>query len=195
MYPLYAHIRQCGHDTDQAQDLTQEFFTYLLEHRSLEQVSKEKGRFRSFLLAALKHFLANQRDMEQAQKRGGRHVILPLEFDSAEGRFRLDPGHDETPEKIFERQWALTLLEHVMNGLAATKNFDQLKPYLTASSPQLPYRALAAQLGIDEASVKLAVHRLRRRFRDLLRTEIMHTVESPDQVDDEIRYLFSLLSG
>jgi RNA polymerase sigma factor (sigma-70 family) len=194
-FPLYAHVRKHGYDADQAQDLTQEFFTRLLERRYLAQFRRERGRFRSFLIGALKHFLANEHDRAQAQKRGGRLLILPLEFDAAEGRYSVDPGHNVTPEKVFERQWALTLLDRALSKLKTAEHFDQLKPCLTANGAQVSYRQLAAQLGTSEGAVKVAVHRLRRRFRDLLHAEIAQTVENPDQIDDEIRYLFSVLSG
>jgi RNA polymerase sigma factor (sigma-70 family) len=199
-YPLYAYVRRWGYDAEQAQDLTQEFFTRLLEKHYLRAADPERGRFRSFLLAALKHFLANERDRAEAVKRGGRAAIVSLEMENAEGRYSLEPPDGETPERIYERRWALTLLERTLMRLgqearASGKQalFDRLEGYLTGEQDALPYRQLAADIGMSEGAVKVTVHRLRRRFGALLREEIGETVSTPSEVDDEIRELFRAL--
>jgi RNA polymerase sigma-70 factor (ECF subfamily) len=197
-YPLYAYVRRRGHDTHEAEDLTQEFFLQLLAKEFLAGVDREKGKFRAFLLASLKHFLANERDRSQAQKRGGGQIVIPLDARSAETRYQLEPSHDLTPEKLFERQWALTVLELVLARLQAEfaaygkqTVFEQLKPFLTGSRASTGYAEVAAKLGMTEGAVKVTVHRLRRRYRQLLRQEIAETVAGPDDVDEEIRHLFS----
>jgi RNA polymerase sigma-70 factor (ECF subfamily) len=197
-YPLYAFLRSRGYDADDAQDLTQAFFARVLEKQAISQADPARGRFRSFLLASLQHFAANQRDRDLAKKRGGGLPIVPLEIETAEGRFQLEPPSDETPERVFDRRWALTLLARVMSRLdAATSEagrraqFEALRSYLTGDQPQLSYAETAAQLGISEGAVKVAVHRLRRQFRDLVRDEIAQTVASADEIEDELRYLWS----
>jgi RNA polymerase sigma-70 factor (ECF subfamily) len=199
-YPLYAFIRRHGHDAHEAEDLTQEFFARLLEKDFLEGIAPDKGKFRSFLLAALQHFLANQWDRGRAQKRGGGRTIVSLDAISAEGRFRLEPAHDQTPEKLFERQWALTVLERVLAGLQAdfaaggkAALFEALKGVLTGSRESADYAAISAQLGMSAGAVKVAAHRIRRRYRELLRSEIAQTVGDPAEIDDEIRYLLGCL--
>jgi RNA polymerase sigma-70 factor (ECF subfamily) len=199
-YPLYAYVRRWGYDAEQAQDLTQEFFARLLEKHYLQAADPSRGRFRSFLLAALKHFLSNERDRAGAIKRGGRTVVVSLEMENAEGRYSLEPPDCETPESIYERRWALTLLERTLARLAreaqaAGKHalFGRLEGYLTGEQDSLPYSRLAADLGMSEGAVKVAVHRLRRRFGTLLRGEIGETVSTPAEVDDEIRELFRAL--
>jgi RNA polymerase sigma-70 factor (ECF subfamily) len=196
-YPLYAYIRRRGHDANAGEDLTQEFFARLLAADFLKGVAPDKGKFRSFLLAALKHFLANQRDHAQAQKRGGGRAILSLDAVGADSRFRLEPAHDLTPERLFERQWALTLLGQVLDRLhaefaAAGKQaiFAGLQKLLTADRERLH---VAVELGMTEGAVKMAAHRMRRRYRALLRDEVAHTVASPAEIDDEIHYLLSCL--
>lgn len=199
-FPLYAFTRRWGHDVHLAEDLTQEFFLQLLAKDGLKNVVRGKGKFRAFLLTAMKHFLANQHDRRQAKKRGGRQVILSLDSMQADSRYRLEPSHDLTPERLFERQWALTVLDRVLDCLQQEQRtdgkaalFDRLKPFLTASRSSGGYAAVAAELGMTEGAVKVAVHRLRRRYRRLLRDEIAQTVASPDEVDDEIRYLIGCL--
>jgi RNA polymerase sigma-70 factor (ECF subfamily) len=198
-YPLYGYVRRWGHDADSAQDLTQEFFTRLLEKDYLRDVTPTRGRFRSFLLAALKHFLSNERDRANAAKRGGGHAPLPLEFETAEGHFRLEPADHLTPEIAFERQWALTVLDRTLRKLGSEHErggkgalFARLKGTLTGEQSG-SYAQLAAELQMTEGAVKVAVHRLRRRFGELLREEIAETVADPGDVDDEIRYLFAVL--
>jgi RNA polymerase sigma-70 factor (ECF subfamily) len=197
-FPLYAFLRSRGYDAEHAQDLTQAFFARLLEKHSISQADPARGRFRSFLLASLKHFAANEHDRATAKKRGGATPILSLEVEGAEGRFQMEPPTDETPERVFDRRWALTLLDRVMSRLETEANhggrpaqFESLKGYLTGEQPQLSHAATAARLGISEGAVKVAVHRLRRQFRDLVRDEIAQTVTSPEEIEDEIRHLWS----
>jgi RNA polymerase sigma factor (sigma-70 family) len=201
-YPLYVYVRRWGYDADQAQDLTQEFFARLLEKHYLRAADPARGRFRSFLLAALKHFLSNERDRAGAVKRGGRSTVISLEFENAEGRYSLEPPDGETPETVYERRWALTLLERTLGRLrqefdSAGKHvlFARLEGFLTGEQDTLPYAELGPELGMTEGAVKVAVHRLRRRFGALLREEIGETVSEPSQVDDEIRDLFRALKG
>jgi RNA polymerase sigma-70 factor (ECF subfamily) len=199
-YPLYAYLRRRGYDTHDSEDLTQEFFLRLLDKNYLAGVDREKGKFRAFLLASLKHFLANQWDRSQAQKRGGRQVLIPLDALSAESRYRLEPAHNLTPERLFERQWAITVLDRVLALLQAEfaaegkqTLFETLKPFLTGSGQPAGYAQVAADLGMTEAAVKVAVHRLRRRYRQRLRDEIAQTVASPEEIDEEIQYLLACL--
>jgi RNA polymerase sigma factor (sigma-70 family) len=201
-YPLYAYVRRWGYDADQAQDLTQEFFARLLEKHYLRAADPARGRFRSFLLASLKHFLSNERDRVGAAKRGGRATVVPLEFETAEGRYSREPVDAETPESIYERRWALILLERTLGRLrrefeAAGRNvlFARLEGHLTGDQQTVPYAELCAELGMSEGAIKVAVHRLRRRFGALLREEISETVSDPAEVDDEIRDLFRALKG
>jgi RNA polymerase sigma-70 factor (ECF subfamily) len=201
-YPLYAYVRRWGHDADQAQDLTQEFFARLLEKHYLRAADPARGRFRSFLLASLKHFLSNERDRVGAAKRGGRATVVPLELETAEGRYRRELADAETPETIYERRWALVLLERSLARLrrefeAAGKQtlFARLEGHLTGDQQTVPYADLCAELGMSEGAIKVAVHRLRRRFGALLREEISETVSDPAEVDDEIRELFRALKG
>jgi RNA polymerase sigma-70 factor (ECF subfamily) len=199
-YPLYAFVRRRGHDTHEAEDLTQEFFLRLLAKNYLADVERGKGKFRAFLLAALKHFLANEWDRSQTQKRGGGQVFCALDAACAENRYQREPSHDLTPEKLFERHWALTVLEQVLVRLQAefvTEGrqtlFDMLKQSLTGGQPSPRYAEVAAALGMSEGAVKVAAHRLRRRYRQLLRAEIAQTVAGPEEIDDEIRYLLACL--
>jgi len=196
--PLFAYIRRQGSDIHQAEDLTQAFFARLLEKNYLADADPGKGRFRSFLLASLKHFLANERDRERAQKRGGGHAPIALDGLSDEARNRLEPADHETPDKAYDRQWALTVLEHALKRLrteyAATgreKLFDTLKPFLTGDAPAHSHAETGAECGLSEGAVKVAVHRLRRRYRELLREEVAQTVATPYEVDGEIRELFA----
>lgn len=201
-YPLYVYVRRQGHSAHDAQDLTQEFFARLLEKNSLEQVRREKGKFRSFLLASLKNFLANEWDRARALKRGGGQELISLDGDSAETRYGLEPAHGETADKIFDRRWALTLLDATLARLrqefateGKAKLFDELKFTLTAERGTTPYIELAAKLGLSEGAVKVSVHRLRQRYREVLRAEIADTVATPGEVEEELRHLFAALSG
>jgi RNA polymerase sigma-70 factor (ECF subfamily) len=201
-YPLYAFIRRQGHDADEAQDLTQEFFARLLEKDFLAAVDRAKGRFRSWLLAACKHFLANERDRARAQKRGGDRVLLSIDLAAAEPRYGGEPAHDETAERLFERRWALALLEQVLARLrddyaAAGKGllFERLKFALTGDRGAVAYRPLGVELGLSEGAVKVAIYRLRQRYRELLREEIARTVHDPGHVEEEIQDLFTAFSA
>jgi RNA polymerase sigma factor (sigma-70 family) len=198
-YPLYAFLRSRGSSVEDAQDLTQAFFARVLEKHAFRQANPARGRFRSFLLTSLKNFASNEYDRRTTRKRGGGVPLVPLEFDSAEGRFQLlEPSSHDTPERVFDRQWALTLLNRVlarlkteMAGHDRESQFERLKTYLTGDEPQLSYAQTAGDLDMSEGAVKVAVHRLRRRFRDLLRDEIAQTVSSPAEIDDELRHLRS----
>ena len=200
-YPLYAYLRRQGHDSHQAEDYTQAFFAQMLEKGYLSRVEPQPGKFRSFLLTALRHFLADQRDRARAVKRGGDKEPLPLNFQTAEGRYTLEPANDLSPEKVFERSWALTLLEKTMDRLEAelagmnkAELFDSLKVYLCGHAASVPYRDVAAELNMTEGAVKVTVYRLRRRYREMLRDEIAQTVSSPEQIEEEIRDLFAALA-
>jgi RNA polymerase sigma-70 factor (ECF subfamily) len=199
-YPLYAFIRRQGFDPEQAQDHTQEFFARLLEKDYLRDADRQRGRFRSFLLAACQHFLANERDKARAQKRGGGRLHVPIDFQDAESRYGHEPAHALTAEKLFERRWALTLLEQVLQRLRQEQLdagrglvFEQLKGALAGERGSTGYAQLGESLGMSEAAIKVAVHRLRKRYRELLRAEIERTVESDSEVEAEIRSLFAAL--
>jgi RNA polymerase sigma factor (sigma-70 family) len=198
-YPLYAYVRRCGHGAQEAEDLTQEFFARLLARNYLHHVDRGKGKFRSFLLAGLKHFLANEWDRARAQKRGGGERLVPL---NAETRYEKEAAHALTPDRLFDRQWALTLLDQVLTRLREesvaenkTAQFDELKIFLTAGKGAISYADAAARIGTTEGAAKVAVHRLRKRYRKLLRDEIAQTVNDPAQVEEEIRALFASLES
>jgi RNA polymerase sigma-70 factor (ECF subfamily) len=195
-YPLYAFIRRWGADPDAARDLTQAFFTSLLERRDIEHVRPDRGRFRSFLLASVKHFLLNEAVRNRAAKRGGGVPPLPLAFDEGEGRYQFEPADETTPETLYERRWALTVLERVIATVHAKwqdaghgGEFDVLKASLLGEGPPGGYAAAAQQLGTTEGAVKVAVHRLRRTFRTELRDAIAETVSDPADVEEELKYL------
>jgi RNA polymerase sigma-70 factor (ECF subfamily) len=199
-YPLYAFIRRQGYDAAEAEDLTQGFFTRLLEKDDLVDVDRRKGRFRSFLLASCKHFLANERDRARALKRGGGRKLFAIDSHDAEGRYSREPAHVETPERLFDRRWALTLLDLVLDRLGDEMNrarkgplFDRLKAALLGEQ-SASYARLAEELTMTEGAVRVAVHRLRGRYRELLREEIGQTVDDPAAVDDEIRDLFAAIA-
>jgi RNA polymerase sigma-70 factor (ECF subfamily) len=199
--PLYTYIRRQGESPQDAQDLTQEFFARLLEKDFLGSVDQTKGRFRSFLLASLKHFLSNQRDRARAQKRGGGQTPLSLDFTEAETSLTFQPADEQTPEKAFEKRWALTLLEQSLARLrkeyidhGRQELFEQLKATLTEGRGGVAYAELSARLGMSEAAVKMAVHRLRQRYREVLRAEIAETVALESEVEDELREVFRALS-
>ena len=201
-FPIYAFVRRQGHGPHDAQDLTQEFFARLLEKKQLAGADPARGRFRSFLLASLKHFLANEWDKANAQKRGGGQVLIPIDAATAETSCGFEPADNLTADIIFERRWALTLLEHVLGRLRAEyvrdgkeNLFEQLKPTLTEASRTVAYAEIATRLGTTEGAVKVAVHRLRQRYREVLRAEIADTVANPGEVDDEIRNLFTALAN
>lgn len=195
-YPLYAYVRRKGHDVHDAQDLTQEFFARLLRGDSLLQVHPDKGRFRSFLLAAMNHFLAKQWRRETAQKRGGGQAALSLDAAAAEDRYRLEPVDLQTPDKVFERRWAMTLLARALERLRQERKesgqaavFDALQGLLTGEKCAQPYTQIASQLGLTEDAVKQTAKRLRQRYGELLRQEVAQTVTRPDEVDEELRHL------
>lgn len=199
--PLYTFIRRQGESPHDAQDLTQEFFARLLAKDFLGSVDQTKGRFRSFLLASLKHFLSHQRDRARAQKRGGGQTPLSLDFSDAETSLGLQPADEQTPDKAFEKRWALTLLEQALARLRQEYHergrqeiFEQLKTTLTEGRSGVAYAELGARLGISEASVKMAVHRLRQRYREVIRAEIAETVAQQSEVEDELREVFRALS-
>lgn len=194
-YPLYAYIRRCGYDAHGAEDLTQEFFARLLPGRSLAYVDRAKGTFRSFLVASLKHFLANEWDKARAYKRGGGMTLVSFD---AETRYLAEAVDGLSADKLLDRQWAVALLEQVLGRLQAEsypQQFALLKSFLTAGAETVPYAEVAVTLGTSEGAVKVAVHRLRKRYRALLREEIAHTVASPAEVDEELRHLFAAFSA
>ncbi|HUF62893.1 MAG TPA: RNA polymerase subunit sigma-24 [Verrucomicrobiales bacterium] len=201
-YPLYAHVRRTGCSPADAEDLTQGFFARLLEKDWLDAADRERGRFRSFLLASLNHFLANEWDRGRAQKRGGRFQIVSLDALAGEERFRHEPATTATPDRDFDRRWALTLLEAVLARLkreyvenAKAHLFEQLKGTLSGDRSGIPYATLSRELAMSEGAVRVAAYRLRRRYRELLRQEIAGTVVNPGEVEDELRCLFAALPG
>jgi len=199
-YPLYAFVRRQGKSPQEAEDLTQEFFLALVEKEFLAATGPEKGRFRTFLLMCFKRFLANQRDYARAQKRCGGRPLVSINRDEAESRYQLEPADAATPERIYSRRWALALLDQVLgrleedyrqSGKAAL--FTRLKVFLVADEPAESYAAVAADLGLSEGAIKVAVHRLRRRYGELLRHEVARTLENPSDVHEEIQSLFKAL--
>jgi RNA polymerase sigma factor (sigma-70 family) len=197
--PVLAFVRFTTRDDDVARDLTQEFFARLLARHGLDTVERERGRFRSFLLGAVKHFLADARDREQALKRGGGQAPVPLEggMDAA-AVLEIADANAISPDQEFDRKWALTVLDHALSALAAehkdqTKQFDTLKPWLTGDSEHLRQVDAAKELGISEGAVKVAIHRLRRRFRDLVKSEVAQTLHDPAQVKDELACLMAAI--
>lgn len=197
-FPLYAFARRRGEDHLDAQDAVQSLFANLLERRDLDALSPERGRFRAFLLAAMKHVLANAQRRERAQKRGGAVTTISIDFDSAEMRYAAEPVDALTPETLFDRSWALEVLQRTLDLLALEYEaegrralFDHLEKELAGAD--VGYAAVGAALGMSEGAVKVAAHRLKRRWRELLRTEIAGTVASDAQVEDELRGLFEAL--
>ena len=200
-FPLYAYVRRRGHTKEDAEDLTQAFFARLLEKNSFAGLDSEKGKFRAFLLASLKHFLANERDKAQAQKRGGGGINLSLDWQTADTKFQVAAVNEPGPDQAFDREWALALLARVIDRLQAecaadgkTKLFEQLKMFLTAGKAEAAQREVAGSLGMEEGAVRVAVHRLRKRYRQLLRDEIANTLADPAMVDEEMRALFGAFS-
>jgi len=196
-YPLYAFVRRQGFGPEDAEDLTQGFFAHLLEHEALATVDRAKGKFRSFLLASLRHFLADERERARAQKRGGGRTPVPLDVGFAERRYAQETADSNSPDKIFERNWAVALMEQVLDRLRAEQvvadkraQFEVLRDCLMGDPEAPRYADLAVQLGVSEDAVKMAVSRLRRRYRELLRQEIAHTVSTPAEIEEEIRHLF-----
>jgi len=183
-HPTYAYVRRCGFDRSDAEDLTQAFFGRLLEHRDFAQADPRRGKFRSFLLGALKHFLSNERDRAQAQKRGGDLEHVPIDVDVAEAAL--------TPDQVFEKEWALTVIDGAMRALREAGEPEHLMPFLTGEQS---YAALAAERNVSEGALRVAVHRLRRRFRDQLRSVVGETVDDRADVDGEIRFLIDAVSA
>jgi RNA polymerase sigma-70 factor (ECF subfamily) len=202
-FPLYAFVRRAGHSAEDAQDLTQEFFVCLLTKNYLAVADRQRGRFRSFLLGAMKHFLANERRRQAAQKRGGQQPTISLDFHSGESRYSLiEPIDNLTPERLYEKRWALTMLDLVLGRLhdefqaaGELHRFDTLKRFLAAGTGKPVYRDVAEALGMSEGAVKVTVHRLRRRYRKLLKEEIGRTIVDPQTLEDELRELLAALSS
>jgi RNA polymerase sigma-70 factor (ECF subfamily) len=200
-YPLYAFVRRKGHSPPDAQDLTQAFFARLLEKNYVAQADRERGRFRTYLLAALTHFLADEWEKARRLKRGGGREIISFYAASAEERYRLEPIDPLDAAKLYERRWVTTLFDKVLgrleeefHELGKDKSFEHLKGSLLAEETGLSYAELGVQLGMKEDAVKQAVHRMRRRYRELFREEIAQTVAGPGEVEDELKYLFAVLS-
>jgi RNA polymerase sigma-70 factor (ECF subfamily) len=200
-FPIYAFVRKRGHSPEQAQDLTQEFFAVFLEKNHVAKAARERGRFRSFLMTSVENFLRNEHDRARAQKRGGGRRLLSLDEQDAEARYLCEPVTESDPAKSFEQRWAATLLNTVLKRLqdefGATGRrdlFDALQAHLWGDSESIPYPQLAGQFGMTLANVKTTAHRLRQRYRELLREEIAHTVALPSQIDDEIRHLMKVVS-
>jgi RNA polymerase sigma-70 factor (ECF subfamily) len=200
-YPLYAYARRRGCSPPDAQDLTQEFFARLLEGNWVVEADRQRGRFRSFLLSAMKHFMANEWNRALAQKRGGGNPLFSLDDDSAEHRYRLEPAEKATPESLFERGWALALLEGVLARLEEEHRregkqawMEAMRPALTTDRGALDYAGMAHKLDITETAARVAVHRLRQRYRQLIRAEVASTVASPEEVEAEMHHLFQVLT-
>lgn len=199
-YPLYAYIRHRGYLPSEAEDLTQAFFAMLLEKRTLKRADPSRGRFRSYLLGTLKHFLAGDTARARVAKRGGGRRPISLDAGDAEGRLRVDPVDRQSPDRLFDRHWALTVLNLTLTELrdqyvreGKQQLFERLQPCLAGRDPDVTYQQLATELGMTEGAVKVAMHRLRRRYGELVRRQIAHTVPSLADIDDEIRQLFTAL--
>jgi len=197
-YPLYAFVRRRGHESQEAEDLVQGFFTTLLENDSLATIDRTKGRFRSFLVAACTHFLSNMRDYQRALKRGGGRSIVSIDRLQAEDRYGREPADELTAERLFDRRWATTLLDHVLARLEAEMSFagkaplfEALRPALLGSSEKQSYAHVAAALGCTEGAARGAAHRLRIRYRELLREEIARTIDDTSSIEEEIHDLFA----
>lgn len=201
-YPLYAYVRRRGYTPEDAQDLTQEFFARLLEGNSIASAVKDKGRFRSFLLGAMKHLLADENAKAEAKKRGGGKVIISWEQHHAEEQFGHEHANEQSPDRLFDRRWALTVLSQAAARLRAefavvgdTTLFEHLKSYVTSDQAAPPYATTASLLGLSESAVKSAIFRLRRRYAELVRDEVAETVNNTADMEDELRYLRSVVSS
>jgi RNA polymerase sigma-70 factor (ECF subfamily) len=201
-YPLYAFVRRVGNSSADAQDLTQGFFAYLLEHHLVARADPQAGRFRSFLLGSLKHFLAHEHERATALKRGGGQPVFSLDQFDPEERYALEPSDPATPESIFDQRWALQQIENALSRLRADYAssergalFDLLKDYVWGDKNAFTLAEIAARLDLTEEAIKKSVQRLRQRFRDCLRAEVAQTVATPDQIDDELRHLRAALSA
>ena len=200
--PLYAAVRRYGHSPEDAQDLTQEFFSRLLEKHWLQAADREKGRFRTFLMVALKRFLANEWHRDQTEKRGGRSEAVPLDSHLAERLYQETGAHSLTPEQLFDKRWALTLIETTLTRIeteyrdaGSDREFGILKHCLTAGRGEIDYALLARSLAVNEGAARVAVHRIRKRYRSLFREEIARTVRDEGDVDEEMRALIHALGG
>jgi RNA polymerase sigma factor (sigma-70 family) len=200
-YPLYAYVRRQGHGVEDAQDLTQEFFSRLLEMKYLRLADPGRGRFRTFLLTSLKHFLINEWNKANCQKRGGGRQLISIDAEETETRFRAEPADARSPDKAFDRRWALVLLDRVLEQLQAefaaaerSQLFEELKPCLTGEDKDSLYIEIGRRLGMSEGNLRVTAHRLRRRYRELLREEIARTVDGPELIDAEVRDLFAALA-
>jgi len=201
-FPIYAFVRKRGYSPEQAQDLTQDFFATFLEKNHVAKAARERGRFRCFLMTSVENFLRNENDRAHAQKRGGGRKLISLDEQDAEERYRCEPRTETDPAKTFEQRWASTLLNTVLTRLkdefdmtGRSDLFDALQAHLWGDSQSIPYPQLAEQFGLTLANVKTTAHRLRQRYRELLREEIAHTVALPSQIDDEIRHLMKVVSA
>ena len=199
-FPLYAFVRRRGYGKEDAEDLVQGFFLRLLDKNYLQSVSSDQGKFRAFLLACLKHFLANEWDRAGRQKRGGGVAPLSLNWADAHSRYELGPADGLTPDRLYDRAWAILLLERVLAQLRVEnagdlRLFDALKPFLTMGKSAIPYAQAAAAVGLSESAARVAVHRLRRRYRELLRREVAETLSRPEQVEEEMRALLGAFAG
>jgi len=200
-FPLYVYVRRQTPTREDAEDLTQAFFARFLVKNYLEKLSSQQGKFRAFLLAALKHFLANEWDRANSQKRGGGVMPIPLDWQNADARYQIEPVDNLSPDKMYDRAWAITLLQKVLARLRdenatveKSKLFTQLKPFLMVGAGAVPHEEAAAKLNLTEGAVRVAVHRLRRRYRELLREEISQTLSDTSKVAEEMRTLFSAFS-
>ncbi len=201
-FPLYAFVRRQGFDASRAADLTQGFFADLLQRNDIAGVDRSRGKFRSFLLASIKHYLLNQIDFDRALKRGGGQKTISIDIDKADSRYRCEPFHTETPEKLFDRHWALALLDQVRAALreefetrGKIDQYNELQVFLSGGPADENYREIGLKLGLSEGAVKVIVHRMRQRFGEILRDEISHTVAGADDIDAEIQELFDVLRG
>jgi RNA polymerase sigma-70 factor (ECF subfamily) len=201
-YPLYTYVRSEGRSPEDAQDLTQEFFARFLERKYFQLANRERGRFRSFLLTSLKHFLVNEWERARAQKRGGANTVIPFDTVVAESLYNQELSHELTADRIYERNWALAMLRRVRDRLQAeyseegkAERFAHLEQFLPGQRGDVTYAEAARLLGVPEGTVKSDVNRLKKRYRQLLRSEIAHTVSTPDDINDELRHLIAVLGG
>jgi RNA polymerase sigma-70 factor (ECF subfamily) len=201
-YPLYVYARRRGHSREDAEDLTQGFFTRLLEKNFLEGVTADRGKFRAFLLMALKRYMANEWDRARAEKRGGGMLPLSLDWQDADTRYQINPADHLSPDKLYDRAWAVVILERVVVRLqqeqdadGKTEQYAQLRPFLMMGKAEIPYAQAAEKLKMTDGAVRVAVHRLRKRYRELLRDEVAQTLENPAQAEEEMRVLVAALSG
>jgi RNA polymerase sigma factor (sigma-70 family) len=201
-YPLYAYVRRRGYNEHDAQDLVQGFCLHLQEKHALAKADRQRGKFRTFLLSSLQNFLANENERARAQKRGGGRDLIRLDAEEADARYQLEPAHSLTPEAIFEKRWAHSLLEQTVTGLREDfimrgkgRLFDGLSSFLTSDLHETSYQTAADQLHLPLSAIKTTVHRLRRDYRSRLREEISRTVSSPDEIDEELLYLRKVLAS